>query len=75
MKILVTGGSGFVGSNLINSLSSDDHDIILVNKNKNKLNNVKMTDKIHILTVWVNATQMGDSSHYLEYDYPLASQR
>jgi UDP-glucose 4-epimerase len=48
MKILVTGGSGFVGSNLINSLSSDDHDIILVIRNKNKLNNVKMTDKIHI---------------------------
>jgi len=48
MKILVTGGSGFVGSNLINSLSFDDHDIILLIRNKNKLNNVKITDKINI---------------------------
>ena len=48
MKILITGGTGFVGSNLANTLVAEDHEIILLIRNKNKLNNINMTDRICI---------------------------
>lgn len=48
MKILITGGTGFVGSNLTNTLAKEGNEIILLIRNKNKLSNVKLTDKIHI---------------------------
>ena len=35
-KILVAGGSGFIGTNLINKLSSEGNEVISISKNKNK---------------------------------------
>ena len=50
MKILVTGGAGFIGSHLVNKLSNQNNEVIvldnllrgnkLVNKNKNVFSNV-----------------------------------
>ena len=40
MKILITGGIGFVGSHLSDELIKDDHDIILLTRNDRKKENV-----------------------------------
>ena len=37
-KILVTGGSGFIGSNLIEELKALNHDIINIDLQKSQLN-------------------------------------
>jgi len=41
MKILITGGSGFVGSHLCDFLLQEDHEIVIAVKSNNKLNNIK----------------------------------
>lgn len=62
MKILITGGTGFVGSNLTNLLSSEGHEIILLIRNKNKLNNIQMSENISIDYVDVtNFTKLSES--------------
>ena len=38
MKILITGSSGFIGKKLINSLIKENHDIILLLRNPEKIN-------------------------------------
>jgi UDP-glucose 4-epimerase len=40
MKILITGGTGFVGSHLCDELLKDSHEIILLTRNDNKIKNV-----------------------------------
>jgi len=41
MKILVTGGAGFIGSNLVHDLAKEDHEIIVVdNLSTGSLNNI-----------------------------------
>jgi len=48
-KILVAGGSGFIGSNLINKLLTDSNEVISISKNKS--NFFQKTDKFqHIIT-------------------------
>ena len=61
MKILITGGTGFVGSNLTNSLVTEDHEIVLLIRNKNKLDNIKMTDRINI--DYVDVTNFSELSN------------
>lgn len=54
MKILVTGGTGFIGSNLVNELESRDHDVIrcdLLNQRYDKyircdVSNIRQVQKI-----------------------------
>lgn len=51
MKILVTGGAGFIGSNLVHDLIKDDHEIIVVdNLSTGSLNNISdVMDKIEFI--------------------------
>ena len=36
MKILITGGTGFQGSNLSKSLLNDGHDVVILNLHSDK---------------------------------------
>ena len=38
MKILVTGGSGFLGSHIADELSKRGHEVIILDKKKSKWN-------------------------------------
>lgn len=40
MKILITGGTGFVGSHLCDELIKDRHDIVILTRNDNKKKNI-----------------------------------
>jgi UDP-glucose 4-epimerase len=41
VKILITGGSGFIGSHLCDELLKDNHEIIVITKSKTKSDNIK----------------------------------
>ena len=46
MKYLVTGGAGFVGSNLVDKLISDGHDVVIIdNLSTGKKENLKKNTK------------------------------
>ena len=52
MKILITGGLGFIGSNLSELLLKDKHDIILLTKNFSKKSNIsKISNQVKIKKV------------------------
>ena len=52
MKILITGGSGFVGSHLCDSLISNGHEVIIFTRNLQKNQNIShILDKITIESV------------------------
>ena len=40
MKVLITGGTGFVGSHLCDKLIDDGHEIIVLTRNTNKMQNI-----------------------------------
>jgi len=47
MKIMITGGTGFVGSHLTDTLLNDDNEIMIVSKTDSKSNNIShLTSKI-----------------------------
>ena len=49
MKLLITGGLGFIGSNLVDSLSKKNHKIKILTKTLSKKNNIKNSyDKVEI---------------------------
>ena len=49
LKLLITGGLGFIGSNLVDSLSKKNHKIKILTKTFSKKNNVKNSyDKVEI---------------------------
>ena len=49
MKILITGGMGFIGSNLIDLLLQEKHDIIVLTKSYSKKKNIShIRDKIKV---------------------------
>ena len=49
MKLLITGGLGFIGSNLVDSLSKKNHKIKILTKTFSKKNNIKNSyDKVEI---------------------------
>lgn len=41
MRVIITGGTGFVGSHLAESLSAQEHQLLLISKSKRKLGNIK----------------------------------
>ena len=52
MKILITGGAGFVGSHLCDSLISNGHEIVIFTRNPEKNQNIShILDKITIESV------------------------
>ena len=49
MKFLITGGFGFVGSHLVDSLSKTNHKILVLSKTFSKKSNTKnFPKKIHV---------------------------
>ena len=57
MRILITGGSGFIGSHLSDELIKYDHEITLIVRNFNKEKNVsKNSSKINIVQIDVTDT-------------------
>ena len=49
LKLLITGGLGFIGSNLVDSLSKKNHKIKILTKTFSKKNNIKNSyDKVEI---------------------------
>ena len=56
MKILITGGAGFVGSHLCDSLISKGHEIVIFTRNMQKNQNIShILDKITIENVDVTS--------------------
>jgi len=48
MRILITGGSGFIGSHLCDLLLKQNHEITILSRNKNKISNIAhIQEKIH----------------------------
>jgi len=59
MKIMITGGTGFVGSHLCDELIKDKHEVILLARNDNKKENViHNLNKIRL--EYVDVTQFAD---------------
>ena len=59
MKIMITGGTGFVGSHLCDELINDKHEVILLARNDNKKENViHNLNKIRL--EYVDVTQFAD---------------
>jgi UDP-glucose 4-epimerase len=49
VKVLITGGMGFVGSNLSEDLVKNGHDVVLFSRNKEKIGNVfNIIDRIQV---------------------------
>jgi len=49
LKLLITGGLGFIGSHLVDSLSKKNHKIKILTKTLSKKNNIKNSyDKVEI---------------------------
>ncbi len=63
MKIMITGGAGFIGSHLCDEFLKDDHEIIILARNKSKLDNIShILERITLEQVDVtDFTSLGDS--------------
>ena len=63
MKIMITGGAGFIGSHLCDQFLKDKHEILVLTKNDSKLNNISHIARlISIEKVDVtNFTKLGKS--------------
>lgn len=69
MKIMITGGTGFVGSHLCDELIKDKHEVILLARNDNKKGNViHNLNKIRL--EYVDVTQFVDLEKSIEENKP-----
>ena len=68
MKIMITGGLGFVGSHLAEELSKNGHDIIVITRSLNKKSNIQSQKKIKIEKV--NVTNFKKLSNSIDANKP-----
>ena len=69
MRVLITGGTGFVGSHLCDELLKDGHDVILLTRNDNKIQNViHNIDKIRL--EYVDVTNLVQLEKSIEKNNP-----
>jgi len=69
MKIMITGGTGFVGSHLCDELVKDGHEVILLARNDNKKANViKNLHKIRL--EYVDVTKFSNLEKSIEENKP-----
>ena len=69
MRVLITGGTGFVGSHLCDELLKDGHDITLLTKNENKKQNIiHNLDKIKL--EYVDVTNFAQLEKSIEKNNP-----
>lgn len=69
MKVLITGGMGFIGSHLCDSLLQNNHELIIVTRNDNKKQNVShILDKIKI--EYVDMTDYNELENCIERNLP-----
>jgi len=69
MKVLITGGTGFVGSHLCDRLIKDEHEVTLVARNDNKMKNVAQNlDKIRL--EYVDVTKFDELEKSIEKNNP-----
>jgi len=69
MKIMITGGTGFVGSHLCDELIKDKHEVILLARNDNKKENILHNlDKIKL--EFVDVTKFSDLEKSIEVNKP-----
>ncbi len=63
MKIMITGGAGFIGSHLCDEFLKDDHEIIVLTRNESSLDNIShILDRITLEKVDVtDFTNLGSS--------------
>jgi UDP-glucose 4-epimerase len=69
MRVLITGGTGFVGSHLCDELIKDGHDVTLLARNDNKKKNViQNLDKIRL--EYVDVTKFDELEKSIEKNNP-----
>lgn len=69
MKVMITGGTGFVGSHLCDELIKDKHEIVLIARNDYKKENISENlSKVKI--EYVDVTQFSDMEKAIETNRP-----
>lgn len=70
MKVLITGGTGFVGSHLCDMLINEGHEIVVLARNDNKIQNVKnIIEQIKIKYIDItNFNELGASIESIKPD-------
>ena len=69
MKIMITGGTGFVGSHLCDELVNDKHEVTLLARNDNKKENISQNlDKINL--EYVDVTDFSKLEQSIEKNEP-----
>ena len=77
MKILITGGTGFIGSNLTNELIRENHELVLLIRNDSKIKNISNLDLVTVDYVDVTdheKLQTSIKSHKPEIIFHLAGE-
>tara|TARA_A100001015_G_scaffold284373_1_gene350769 strand:- start:605 stop:1561 length:957 start_codon:yes stop_codon:yes gene_type:complete len=71
LKILITGGSGFIGSNLYNELTKRKHEVYRIDLNNSNLSNYERCDvnNIRILEKIINEHTKFDYVYHLAAEY------
>src|SRR5882762_9300533 len=69
MKIMITGGTGFVGSHMCDELINDKHEVILLARNDNKKENIIQNyNKINL--EYVDVTNFPELEQSIEKNKP-----